>query len=69
MTVRYRAAPKLISEYTGEFHAECIEGSMKYKSRFWKLSPSQDGEKENVFLKAERKLPPLLSGICMFLKT
>lgn len=33
---------------------------MKYSSRFWKLSLSQDGEKENVFVNAESKLPHLL---------
>lgn len=36
---------------------------MRYNSWFWRLSPSQDGEKENVFLKAESKLPPLLSVV------
>lgn len=42
---------------------------MKYNSRFWKLSPSQGGEIESEYLKAESKLSPLLSGICTFLKT
>lgn len=69
VTVRYMAVPKPISEYTAEFHVEYIEESMKYNSRFWRLSPSQGGEIESVFLKAESKLSPLLSGICMFLKT
>lgn len=69
MTVGYRAVPNPISEYTTEFHAEYVEGDMKYNSRFWKLSPSQDGGKENVFSKAESRLPPLLSVICIILKT